>query len=97
MLVSLDAGSFLPGETAFWRLWVQHHINGRADADVLARAKELVRLRPGSLLTMSLGWSIAAAAGDEESAQKYLDEVARRWPRRAATLSERVVPTDEHR
>ena len=97
MLASLDTGSFLPGETAFWRLWVQHHIDGREDADGLARAKELVRLRPGSLLTMALGWSIADRAGDQEWAQQQLDEVARRWPRRAATLSERVVSDNDGR
>jgi hypothetical protein len=91
MLVSLDDGSFLPGEVAFWRLWVQHHLEGRSDAHVLSRSKELVHLRPGSLLTMALAWSLADAAGEAESAQKTLDIIASRWPLRAATLAERSL------
>jgi len=91
MLLSLDEGSFLPGEVAFWRLWVQHHLEGRSDTHVLSRSKELVRLRPGSMLTMALAWSLANAAGEAESAQQILDTIASRWPRRAATLAERSL------
>jgi len=90
LLNSLEAGHFLPGETAFWRLWVQHHLQGRSNEDAMARSVELLRLRPGSLLTMALAWSIAVQSGEEEAAQEILDEIATRWPRRAATLAKRL-------
>jgi predicted Zn-dependent protease len=85
----LDSGQFLGVETAFWRLWVQHHLQGRSNEDALARSRELLRLRPDSLLTMALAWSVAVEAGEEDAAQALLDDIARRWPRRAATLAAR--------
>jgi predicted Zn-dependent protease len=89
LLDMLDSGQFLGVETAFWRLWVQHHLQGRSNEDALARSRELLRLRPDSLLTMALAWSVAVEAGEEDAAQALLDDIARRWPRRAATLAAR--------
>jgi len=95
LLEALENSSFLPGETRFWRLWVQHHIEGKANEDALARSRELLRSRPGSLLTIALAWSIAEEAGEEAEAQKLLDEISERWPRRAATLAARSSSSQE--
>ena len=89
LLDGLESQGAFPAETEFWRLWVLHHLEGSASSDAVVRSRALLRLRGDSLLTTALAWSIADAAGEEESAQGLLDELAARWPQRAATLSER--------
>jgi len=89
LLASLESQGSFTEETGFWRLWVQHYLEGVANDDALVRSRALLRLRADSLLTTALAWSIADSAGEQEAAQALLDQLATRWPKRAATLSER--------
>ena len=78
-------------ERRFWKTWVKHHLEGGSNPELLEEAERQLVLRPDSLQSHALAWSIARGVGDEPRAGELMDTLATRWPKRAALLSARAI------
>ena len=78
-------------EGRFWETWVKHHLEGRSNLELLEEAERQLLLRPDSLQSHALAWSVALARSDELRAGELMDALAARWPNRAALLSARTI------